>query len=38
VNIRFLTLAQQEIDEAYLWFEERCAGKGLDFLDELDAP
>jgi hypothetical protein len=36
VNIRFLTFAQQEIDEAYLWFEERSAGKGLDFLDELD--
>lgn len=36
MNIRFLTFAQQEIDEAYLWFEERSPGKGLDFLDELD--
>jgi plasmid stabilization system protein ParE len=36
VKIRFLTFAQQEIDEAYLWFEERSAGKGLEFLDELD--
>jgi hypothetical protein len=29
VNIRFLTLAQKEIDE-------RTEGKGLEFLDELD--
>jgi len=31
VNIKFLTFAQQEIDEAYLWFEESCAGKGLEY-------
>ena len=36
MKIRFLTFAQQEIDEAYLWFEERSAGKGVEFLDELD--
>jgi plasmid stabilization system protein ParE len=36
VNIRFLTLAQQEVDEAVVWFEERAEGKGVDFLDELD--
>jgi len=36
VNVRFLTLAQQEVDEAVVWFEERAEGKGLDFLDELD--
>jgi plasmid stabilization system protein ParE len=36
VNIRFLTFARQEIDEAYLWFEEKSSGKGVDFLDELD--
>jgi len=36
VNVRFLTLAQQEVDEAVVWFDERVAGKGIDFLDELD--
>lgn len=36
MNVRFLTLAQQEVDEAVVWFEERAEGKGLDFLDELD--
>jgi hypothetical protein len=36
VNVRFLTLAQQEVDEAFIWFDERTDGKGLDFLDELD--
>ena len=36
MKIRVLTFAQQEIDEAYLWFEERSAGKGVEFLDELD--
>lgn len=36
MKIRFLTFAQQEIDEAYLWFEERSAGKGVEFLDEID--
>ena len=36
MNVRFLTLAQQEVDEAVVWFEERAEGKGIDFLDELD--
>lgn len=36
MNVRFLTLAQQEVDEAVRWFDERTEGKGLDFLDELD--
>ena len=36
MNVRLLTLAQQEIDEAVLWFEEQLEGKGIDFLDELD--
>jgi plasmid stabilization system protein ParE len=36
VKIRFLTFAQQEIDEAYVWFENRSPGKGVEFLDELD--
>ena len=36
MNVRFLTLAQQEVDEAVVWFDERVEGKGLVFLDELD--
>ena len=36
MNVRFLTLAQQEIDEAVVWFDERADGKGIEFLDELD--
>lgn len=36
MNVRFLTLAQQEVDEAVAWFEERAEGKSVDFLDELD--
>lgn len=36
MNVRFLTLAQQEVDEAVVWFDERAEGKGIEFLDELD--
>jgi hypothetical protein len=36
VNVRFLTLAQQEIDEAVIWFNEQVDGQGIVFLDELD--
>ena len=36
MKVRFLTLAQQEVDEAVAWFGERADGKGVDFLDELD--
>jgi hypothetical protein len=36
VKVRFLTLAQQEIDDAFVWFNEKDEGKGVEFLDELD--
>lgn len=36
MNVRFLTLAQQEIDEAVIWFNEQVDGQGIVFLDELD--
>jgi len=36
VKVRFLTIAQQEVDDAYFWFEKGTEGKGLEFLDELD--
>jgi len=36
MNVRFLTLAQKEADEAVVWYDEKAEGKGRDFLDELD--
>lgn len=36
MNVLFLTLAQQEIDEAFNWFDERTDDKGIAFLDDLD--
>lgn len=36
MNVRFLTLTQQEVNEAFIWFDERTDGEALDFLDELD--
>ncbi len=36
MNIRFLKLAQTEVDEAVVWYEGKAEGKGRDFLDELD--
>ena len=36
MNVRFLTLAQKEVDDAFVWFDERVEGKGIEFLDELD--
>ena len=36
MNIKFLTLAQQEVDEAVVWFENHEANKGVAFLDDLD--
>ena len=35
MKVRFLTLAQQEVDDAVVWLEERVEGKGVDFLVEL---
>ena len=36
MKVRFLTIAQQEVDDAYHWFEQGAEGRGLDFLAELD--
>lgn len=36
MRIRFLTLAQREVDDAVLWYEQHAEGLGRDFLDELD--
>lgn len=36
MHLRFLTIAQQEVDDAYEWFEASAEGRGPEFLDELD--
>ncbi|MDQ5843853.1 MAG: type II toxin-antitoxin system RelE/ParE family toxin [Acidobacteriota bacterium] len=36
MNIRFLSLADQEVDDAVAWHDEHAEGPGRNFLDELD--
>jgi len=36
VKIRFLSIARQELDDAFAWYERQSAGRGYEFLDELD--
>jgi len=36
MNVRFLTLAETEVDDAAAWYEEQAEGLSRDFLDELD--
>jgi len=36
MNIRFLTLAQQEVDDAVFWYSNQTEGASREFLDELD--
>ena len=36
MNIRFLTLADREVDDAVVWYEQQLEGLSRDFLDELD--
>ena len=36
MNIRFLSVADQEVDDAVAWFKELADDLGRDFLDELD--
>jgi toxin ParE2 len=36
MNIRFLSLADQEVDDAVRWYEEQREGLSRTFLDELD--
>lgn len=36
MKVSFLTLAQQELDDAVAWYNEQATGLGQDFLDELD--
>ena len=36
MKLRFLILAQRELNEAVAWYNEQAAGSGQEFLDELD--
>lgn len=36
MKVRFLTLAQQELDDAVDWYNEQADNLGKEFLDELD--
>jgi len=36
MKVRFLSLAQQELDDAVTWYNEQAAGMSREFLDELD--
>ena len=36
MKLRFLLLAQRELDDAVAWYNEQAAGSGQEFLDELD--
>lgn len=36
MKLRFLILAQRELDDAVTWYNEQAAGSGQEFLDELD--
>lgn len=36
MNIRFLTLAQQEVDDAVVWYSKKAEETPFEFLDEID--
>ena len=36
MKIRFLKLAQQELNDAVAWYDRQMEGLGQEFLDELD--
>jgi plasmid stabilization system protein ParE len=36
MKVRFLSLAQQELDDAVAWYNEQADGLGKEFLNELD--
>ena len=36
MNVRFLTLARHEVDDAVFWYNNQAEDKGREFLDELD--
>ncbi|HJX10027.1 MAG TPA: type II toxin-antitoxin system RelE/ParE family toxin [Candidatus Binatia bacterium] len=36
MNVRFLTPAQRELEDAVAWYNRQAAGLGQELLDELD--
>jgi plasmid stabilization system protein ParE len=36
MNVRFLSVADREVDDAVLWYDQQAEGLSRDFLDELD--
>ena len=36
MKIRFLKLADQEVDDAVVWYDNQVGGLGQEFLDALD--
>jgi plasmid stabilization system protein ParE len=36
MNVRFLTLADQEVDDAVAWYEQQGSNVSRGFLDDLD--
>jgi len=36
VTVRFLAVARQELDDAFVWYERQSSGLGYEFLDEID--
>ena len=36
MRIRFLDVAQRELDDAVVWYNEREVDLGIDFIDEFD--
>ncbi len=36
MNVRFLSEAKNEMDDAFLWYEEQVTGLGYDFLGAVD--
>jgi hypothetical protein len=36
MKVRFLELAQYELDDAFVWYEEHIQGLGRELLDEVD--
>ncbi|HOX40214.1 MAG TPA: type II toxin-antitoxin system RelE/ParE family toxin [Candidatus Brocadiia bacterium] len=36
MNVFFLSIARQELDDAFVWYESQSGGLGYEFLDEVD--
>ena len=36
MKVRFLKPAQSELDDAFVWYETKSKGLGIQFLDEFD--